>query len=267
MPDWSKSIRERLDGLGLDLAREAAIVEELTQHANDRYEELLSRGLAETEASRLVLDELDGDRLQKELRRSLPRPPAAPPPESETSSGSASGLWRDLRHAVRRLRLEPGFAAVAVLSLALGIGANTAIFQLLDALRLRSLPVPRPNELASVQIVDNPHGRTGGFSGRYPQLTYAMWERLAASQQAFSRFAAWSSEPLNLAPGGEARNAEALWVSGNFFETLEVPALMGRVITPADDRPGCAMPGVVVSETFWEREFGGSQSVLGSKLT
>src|SRR5512142_2774986 len=95
-------------------------------------------------------------------------------------------LWQDLRYAARLLRTSPGFALIAILSLALGIGANTAIFQLLDAVRLRTLPVKNPQELADVRIVDNPYGRTGTFAGRNPQLTFALWEQIRAHQQAFS---------------------------------------------------------------------------------
>src|SRR5437762_13977238 len=85
--------------------------------------------------------------------------------------------WRDLRYGARLLRLNPGFAVVAILSLALGVGANTAIFQLLDAVRLRTLPIKEPHRLVEVRIGDTPHGRTGSFTGRRPMLTYPLWER------------------------------------------------------------------------------------------
>jgi predicted permease len=266
MPDWREAVRERLAGLRLDPAREAGIVEELAQHAADRYEELVGRGAEEAEALRSVLAELDGKALRGGLSPLIARTPGVDAPGREDGTGFLAGLVRDLRQGMRRVRLEPGFAALAILSLALGVGANTAIFQLLDALRLRSLPVPRPRELAMVRIVDNPHGRTGGFTGRFPHLTNALWERIAASQQAFSSAAAWASEQLNLAPGGEARYAEALWVSGTFFETVEVRPLLGRLLSPADDRPGCAASAAVVSEPFWRRELGGSPNALGSRI-
>ncbi len=217
MPDWPAAIRERLAALRLDPARETSLVEELAQHANDRYEELLARGADPREAERSVLAELEPSTLVSKLGPVLPRPPLRQGPEPGDSGGLA-GIWLDLRHGVRRVRLEPAFTAVAVLSLALGIGANTAIFQLLDAVCLRSLPVEKPQELVSVRILNAPHGRTGDFSGRFPQLTYPIWERLHAAPEAFSGIAAWSSERLNRARGGEARWAETLWVSGGFFE-------------------------------------------------
>ncbi|HEY7112594.1 MAG TPA: ABC transporter permease [Thermoanaerobaculia bacterium] len=255
MPDWSAAVRERLAGLRLDPARESALVEELAQHASDRYEELVTNGANAAEAERAILAELDSPNLVSKLRPVLPRPAFRPSPEPADASGFA-GFWLDLRHGVRRLRLEPAFAAVAVLSLALGIGANTAIFQLLDAVCLRSLPVERPQELVSVRVVNVQHGRTGDFSGRFPHLTYALWERLEASPEPFSGIAAWGSERLNLARGGEARWAETLWVSGSYFDLLGVRPLSGRLLTRSDDRPGCASPGAVVSETFWRRELG-----------
>src|SRR4029077_9985869 len=93
--------------------------------------------------------------------------------------------WRDLKYGARLLRLNPGFAIVAILSLALGVGANTAIFQLLDAVRIRTLPVGDPARLVDVRITNAPHGRTGNFQSRVPYLTYPLWEQLRDHQQAF----------------------------------------------------------------------------------
>jgi putative ABC transport system permease protein len=121
--------------------------------------------------------------------------------------------WQDFRYGFRLLRLNPGFAIVAILSLALGIGANTAIFQLLDAVRLRTLPVARPQELAIVRVADR-KWNSGRFHGRYSQLTNPLWEQIRDHQQAFSRIAAWAGENLNLATGGEARYAQGIWVKG-----------------------------------------------------
>jgi len=266
MLDWCRTVRERIAELRLDPAREAAIAEELAQHAGDRYEELLSRGVSAPEAERSVLEELDRGKLIAALRPVLPPSKARLAPGSD-EPGVASGLWKDLRHGLRLLRLDPAFAVVAVLSLALGIGANTAIFQLLDAVRLRALPVQKPRELAAVRVADTPDGRSGWFSGRHPEITSAIWERLREGPKGFSSIAAWGSQRLNLSPGGEARLAEALWASGSLFETLGVQPLLGRVLSPADDRRGCAPGAVVVSEPFWRREFGGDPSAIGRKIS
>jgi putative ABC transport system permease protein len=180
--------------------------------------------------------------------------------------GFVDTMCQDLRYGARLLRLNPGFAAVAILSLALGVGANTAIFQLVDALRIRALPVPHPEELVEVRIGDN-DSRDGSFNGRRSNLTNPLWERLRDRQQAFSSAFAWGSQDFDLSSGGERRPAEGLWVSGDFFNTLEVHAVLGRVLTPADDRRGCAAPPAVISYGFWQREYGGSPAALGRALT
>jgi putative ABC transport system permease protein len=175
--------------------------------------------------------------------------------------------WRDLRHGARLLRMNPGFAAVAILSLALGVGANTAIFQLLDAVRLRTLPVQDPNRLVEIRIGNaSGGGRTGQFSGRHPNLTNQQWERIRDRQQPFSSVFAWSNVAFNLTTGGEARSAEGLWVSGDFFDGLGVPALAGRVLTASDDRRGCTAPAAVLGYGFWQREYAGNPSVVGRSI-
>ncbi|MGH9592695.1 MAG: ABC transporter permease, partial [Bryobacteraceae bacterium] len=173
--------------------------------------------------------------------------------------------WQNLRYAARLLRWNPGFASVAILSLALGIGANTAIFQLVDAVRLRALPVPNPGELASVQI-DNRGGGCCIFMNRYSDFTNALWQELEAHQQSFSGVFAWAPDTLNLAQGGRVRQAQAIWVSGSYFPVLNLKPEIGRLLTLADDRRGCGSPGAVISNAFWEREYGGDPSVLGRKL-
>ncbi len=174
--------------------------------------------------------------------------------------------WRDLRYGARLLRLNPGFAVVAILSLALGVGANTAIFQLLDAVRLRTLPVKDPQQLVEVRIANTPNGRTGSFLSRRPMMTNPLWEQVRDHQEAFSGVFAWSSQNFNLTTGGEARYAQGLWVSGDFFNTLGVPPLLGRTLGPNDDRRGCAAPPVVIGYGFWQREYGGSPSAIGRSM-
>jgi predicted permease len=176
-------------------------------------------------------------------------------------------LWQDLRYGARQLLRSPGFTAVAVLTLALGIGANTAIFQLLDALKLRTLPVERPHELAEVQMIER-RPRSGNFNGRRPEFTNPLWEQIRDRQQAFSGIFAWGTATFNLAERGEDRFAEnSLFVSGDFFNALRVRPILGRVFSPADDQRGCASPGAVISYAFWQREFGGDLSVVGKKIS
>jgi putative ABC transport system permease protein len=176
-------------------------------------------------------------------------------------SARASRLWSDLLYALRVLRLSPVFTLVAVGSLALGIGANTAIFQLLDAVRLRALPVKSPENLVELRIGDMTHARGNWL--RDNAFTNPLWEGIRRRQQVFSETFAWADEEVNLSPTREAHFATRLWVSGNFFDALGIRPIRGRVFTPADDRRGCGPSGAVISYGFWQREFGGSDLVIG----
>src|SRR5437868_4402883 len=176
-------------------------------------------------------------------------------------------IGQDLRYGARLLRLNPGFAAVAIFSLALGIGANTAIFQLLDAVRLRSLPVKNPQQLARIRVVYEPKGRSGRFEGYTSDLTNTLWEHIRDQQQGFSQVGAWTLHAFNTSPRGQVHMVPGLWVSGSFFDMLGVRPALGRLIFPSDDVRGCGSPGAVISYSFWQREFGGARSVLGNTIT
>ena len=177
-----------------------------------------------------------------------------------------SSLWKDVRYSLRQLRNSPAFTLIAILTLALGIGANTAIFQLIDAIRLRSIPVKNPEELATVRIADR-HWGSGQFSSQYSQLTFPMWEQIRDRQQGFAQIAVWSNQLFNLATGGEVHYAKALRVSADFFHVLGVEPLMGRLLGPADDQPGCGIGGANISFAFWQRNFGGDPGIVGERLT
>ncbi len=178
-------------------------------------------------------------------------------------------LWQDLRYAVRMLAKSPGFAAVAILTLALGIGANAAIFQLIDAVRLRTLPVQDPSTLAIVHL-NTSHWGSGNFTGSYSEFTFPLWQQVQKRQQAFSSIAAWGSTGFNLAKGGEVDEAQGIWISGQFFQVLGVQPILGRLISPADDpqdvQSGCS-EAVDLSYAFWQHRYGGDPSVIGKTLT
>ena len=174
-------------------------------------------------------------------------------------------MFQDLRYGVRMLLKNRSFTIVAILSLALGIGANTAIFQLIDAVRLRTLPVKAPQELAEVHLSDM-KGMRGGI-GRPSSVTNLIWEQIRERQQAFTGIFAWGADSVNLAPGGEVRPARLLYISGDFFNTLGLQPKLGRLFTTTDDQRGCAAPGLVISHAFWQREYAGDANVIGRKLT
>ncbi len=164
-------------------------------------------------------------------------------------------LLSDVRHAARALRANPGFTVVAVLSLALGIGANTAIFSLIDAVMLKSLPVRHPEQLLRVTM-----GKDGG-----DWFTNPIWEQVRAHPEVYASALAYDPAQFNLARSGEARQVDGEWVSGDYFDALGVPAILGRTIARSDDVRGC--PAIVVlGYGLWQTEFGGAQDVIGKNL-
>ncbi|MGB7282451.1 MAG: ABC transporter permease [Candidatus Acidiferrum sp.] len=191
--------------------------------------------------------------------------------ENDFGREARNPLWiesalQDLRFALRALRKSPAFTITAILTLALGIGANTAIFQLLDAVRLRSLPVADPSSLVKVQIKGGLRGM--GWFDNTTAVSSALWEQIQKQQGqgAFSGFFAWRSGPYSLGEGEQERLAQGLWVSGDLFPILGIVPLRGRLFTPDDDRPGCGVSGAVISYGLWQSAFGGKDSVIGSRI-
>ena len=167
----------------------------------------------------------------------------------------------DIRDAFRALRATPIVTAVAVLSLALGIGANTAIFSILNSLILRTLPVEAPQQLAMVEMA--------GQTSRRMSWTNPIWEQIRDRGDLFAGSFAWSSTRFNLAAGGQSELVDGLWASGGYFDVLGVRPLLGRVFTRDDDRRGGGPDGpvAVISYQFWQRRFGGSADAIGKSLT
>jgi putative ABC transport system permease protein len=164
----------------------------------------------------------------------------------------------EIRNAVRALRATPIVSAVAVLSLALGIGANTAMFSILDSLLLRALPVREPHQLVTIGDV-----RSGRSSWTNP-----IWEAIRERSQLGAGALAYSHQRFNLSLGGQTEFADGLWTSGRYFDVLGVSAVLGRTWVPADDRRGGGPDGpvAVLGYDFWQRRFGGDATVIGRPL-
>lgn len=175
-------------------------------------------------------------------------------------------IRQDLRYGFRLIVRNPTFAAVAILTLALGTGANAAIFQLVNAVRLRTLPVEKPQELVSIGIDTHDKGRMGRFMSRRPNFSEPLWQALRSEQQGFSSVFAWGISAWNIATDGEYRPAQGIYVSGGFFDTLGVEAHVGRVLAEADDRKGCGSPGAVLSHDFWQSRYAGDPAVIGQPI-
>jgi putative ABC transport system permease protein len=174
--------------------------------------------------------------------------------------GFVSSLARDLRFALRQMRQTPIVSGVALLSLALGIGANVAIFSLVNALILKPLPVHEPDRLVIIGL-DSPRAVN-------TSLTNPVWEYIRDHQEVLVGVAAYGNPRFNLASGGQARNAQGLFVSGRFFDTLGVTPHLGRMFTADDDRRGGGPDGAVavLSYGFWQREYGGRPDVIGKSI-
>jgi putative ABC transport system permease protein len=163
-------------------------------------------------------------------------------------------LLQDLRYALRALRSSPAFAAVAILSLALGIGANTAIFSLIDSVILKTLPVRHPEQLVQVTM------------GKSAYYTNPIWEQVRDRQDVFSSVFAFGGGRFNLAASGEARYATGRYVAGQFFDALGLNPLLGRTFAPADDKRGC--PGTaVLSYGFWQTEYASRADIVGKSVS
>jgi len=168
-------------------------------------------------------------------------------------------LWQDVQYGLRMMRRSPGFTIIAVLTLALGIGANTAIFSLVDAVMLRMLPVQNPEQLARILF------RSPVSPRPRQSATNPIWEQVRDHQDAFSGVIAWSPQMFDLAEGGEVNNINGIYASGDYFTVLGVRPAAGRLMTASDDVRGCS--GVaVLGYGFWQSRYAGAESAVGSLI-
>ena len=175
-----------------------------------------------------------------------------------------NGLLQDLRYGVRLLFKSPTYATAAALSLALGIGANTTIFSVLNSVFLHPLPVAEPSRLVSVFTTDARN--TGGFNDFLP-TSYLNFEDYRDHAQVFSGLVAHQNIPLSLAQGGEAEQAAGEIVSGNYFALLGVTPTLGRAFRPEEDRVGDVSPVAIISDGLWKRRFGSNPAIVGQTIT
>ena len=255
MPDFKAEIRARIAELGLPPVREAEIVEEFSQHLTDEYEAAINRGASEEEARHAVFEELNAsDFLSRELKRVERRAPAnAVVPGRE--GNLFADIGQDLRYGLRTLIKNPGFTIVAVIALALGIGANSAIFSVVNAVLLRPLPYKNPDQL--VVIWEN--ATHLGFPKDTPSpANFLDWRQQSSL---FEGMAAFAERSFNLTGVGEPERLDGRRVSANLFEMLGVKPIVGRTFVPQEDRPGTKV--VLLNEGLWKRRFGGDPAVVG----
>jgi predicted permease len=240
---WFYTIPLRLRSLLRRKNVERELDEELQFHLDRHIEAQIARGLAPEDARRSALRAIGGLGRRKEECRDMRR------------LNFIDNLIQDLRYAGRMLRKSPAFTVVAISSLALGIGSNTAIFSLVNAVLLRSLPVSHPEQLVLVRPVG------GGFTGNF---AYPDYRRLRDQGEVFSGLIASEHlERSDVGVGSEIRSLDGEIVSGNYFLVLGVHPVLGRAFTPDDE----AAPVVVIGYEFWRREFAAAPSALGKTMT
>jgi predicted permease len=245
-----------LTSLRLSSSREGEIIEELSQHLEDRWRELVAGGASEDEATKLALAGFrEGDLLARELAPLR----QAHPPEPITPGTSARHLLedvrQDLRYATRTLRKQPTVSLAAILTLALGIGVNTAFFTAVNATLLQRLPVPDRNRLVYVQREKN--------RGVFP---YPMYTALRDGTQMFDGMAAWSGFAASLNDGGGADRTVGYLVTGNFFDVLGLAPIRGRLLSPSDDVTPGGHPVVVISHELWQTRFAGRPDIIDQQI-
>ena len=261
MPEWKSDIRKRLASLRLEPARENEIVEEFAQHLEDRYREMLARGATREEAYLAAQAELsDGQLLVRELNRIERQKGGEPLALGARRKNMLGNLWQDLRYGLRLIRKNPGFSAVVVLTLAVGIGANTAIFSVVNAVMLRSLPFKDPDRLVRLNE-SNPERGWPTFSVSHPN--FLDWRQ---QNQTFAAMAAVSGASANLGTAGEVEVVRGSSVSVDFLTVLGTSPLMGRNFLPEEDKPGGNARVVMITYGSWQKRFGGDPDVVGKTL-
>jgi putative ABC transport system permease protein len=265
MPDWKQLVRAHLAPLRLPPERELEIVEELALHLEAAYETVLAKGLSEEVARTQALAQItDWPLLESELARAeapahgLNWAQAAEPWLERKGGMRMETLWQDLRYGARMLLKQPGFSLIAVLTLALGIGANTAIFSVVNAVLLRPLPYDEADRLVFL-TERNPWNEDMTLS--YPD--FADWR---AQNHVFEYIGVHNSADYNLTGSGEPERLRAGRASADLFSALRVRAALGRLFTNEEDKPG-APSVVVLSHGLWQRRFGGDPNIISQTLT
>ena len=259
MPDFKNEIQARVRELGLAPTREDEIVEELSQHLEEEFEHAVSRGASEADATRTTLSQLS-DLLGHELQRiERPAPQNLIPPGTRQKSNFVADVAQDMRYALRMFGKNPAFTLIAVIALALGIGANSAIFSVVDAILLRPLPFKNPERL--VMIWEN--ATHLGFPKNTPSpANFLDWQKQST---VFEGMAAFAERSFNLTGAGEPERLDGRRVSANLFDVLGVTAIVGRTFVPQEDQPGTKV--AILDEGLWKRRFGGNPGVIGQAIT
>lgn len=258
MPSWSEEIARRLSSLNLGSVREVEIVEELSQHLDDRYNELIASGATDEDARRVVLMELnDGDMFAQErsaMRRPMPRESAR---QGDGGRGFFTSLQHDVRYALRQLQRNPGFAVVAIITLGLGIGASTAIFSVIDNVLLEPFPYKDARHIIYPRV----HGATQGLDEGRQGFSSDELLAFVRENHSLDGVIGTTDDPVLYKHGAGVKWLYGADMTPGSFEFFGMPALYGRVFQPADYKPG-APPVFVLRYKAWKAHFNGDPNVL-----
>jgi putative ABC transport system permease protein len=258
MPDFHALVRARLGPLAVDPARAADIVDELAQHAAAHCADLVAAGVPERDAIDAALAPLDQPRRVADELARADRPRAAAPEPPRASGSWIADSWRDVRYSARLLVRAPAFAAIALVTLAVGIGANTAIYSVLHAALLRPLPFAEPDRLVAIgdRSPDGSPGNTG-------YSTFLDWRERS---HAFADLVVIRSWIPTLLVSGEPERVDGMRVSAGFFRMLGAAPALGRDFTAAEDTPA-GWRVLILSDGLWRRRFGADATVIGRAIT
>jgi len=266
MPDWNTIVRERLGPLRLTAIAESDLAEEIAQHLEDHYRELCGAGASEEQACQKTLAELDDMcALRAGLERSQRMTKYDAVPLGDVRPGNfMQDLWRDLRYAVRTMRKTPVFTAVAALTLALGIGANTAVFTIINTLLLNPLPVEKISGLAALNTNLT---RKAAQSGDLQAISFLNLKDLRERTRAFGGVAGHSSPmAITMIDKVEPHRVFMELVTSNYFNTLGIHPFLGRFFLPDEDAKPGAGAVVVLGYAAWQSRFGGASDILGRTI-
>ena len=260
--DWVDQLRGRLAELRLTPQREAEIVEELSQHLDDRYEELRANGSSDADARRLAVEELSeaGGLTERMQGLSQARTPA-PIVHGQHGGGLLRGVWQDLRYAVRTVKRQPGFSATIVLTLGLGIAVNTTVFTIVNAAVLRPLPFEDAERLVRLGVLNTQNAQNPS-SG----LSYLDLQDWRTARRTFEDIAAFNDTGMDVSDDERpAAFVAAAYASWNLFSLLGQRPALGRDFAEADERAG-APPVVILGGNLWRARYGADEAILGKTI-
>ena len=255
--DWRLYVRSHLPPLDVSGERETEIVEELAVQLVSTYERARARGASDDEATKLAIAEVPDWTAFARTVRTIERTYVQPPVAGAGSGGIMTGFIQDIRYALRALKRAPGFAAVSIVTLALGIAATTIVYSIVDGILLRPLPIVDPDRVMLAREMSPTYNDMG--------LSWPNFLDWTSRQTSFETFAGWRGLTANLTGIERPRRLNVRQVTWNLLSALGIKVAVGRDFTADDDKWGVERTAIV-SHAFWQRELGGSTEAIGRRI-